>query len=443
MLRTLIIIILAFLTFSCDKDETYDHKKAILIFADLNKLVVDKSLEKTEIIIPKQTKNTSWYEGAAIQNSKLQNFEKSFLVDSNRKIRLKKSTKYWSFYAGSLSRRFLYEPLIVDNVVYSLDSAGKVRAFDLLKDDLIYKKRIFPRKLLRNYQSPKIGYFNNMVFAVAGTNRVVAINAKDGEVMWKKDISAIPISKPFIVDGLLYLITNDNKIYAFNYLDGSLVWIQSGVFKPTAIFGSPEIISYKDKLLVSYSSGEIYAISKKNGEYFWSNNLNISRAINSDFYLNDIDSSPIIDDNIVYVSGNGGLMMAINIETGEYVWKKEIASTSNFWLAGNFIYLINNENKLLAIHKKDGLIKWISQLPNLKKKDKVKTKYIYNGVIMAGDKLLISRTDGVLLVASPLNGKVESEFKVAKKISHTPIVLNNKIYFYALESLTARIIEIK
>jgi len=196
-------------------------------------------------------------------------------------------------------------------------------------------------------------------------------------------------------------------------------------------------------LLVSYSSGEIYALKKQTGDAVWSQDLNISKATSSDFYLNDIDATPLVKDGIVYAIGNGGLTAAIRLKDGNFLWKKQIAGIVDFWAAGEFLFMIDNSDKLLAVSKKTGGIKWISQFPELKKPGKPQTKIFYSGLVMAGDKLLISRADGQLLIASPFDGKIEKTFEIKKKISHSPVVVNGKIYLHSIGKYTIDLIEIQ
>jgi hypothetical protein len=62
---------------------------------------------------------------------------------------------------------------------------------------------------------------------------------------------------------------------------------------------------------------------------------------------------------------------------------------------------------------------------------------------MAGDKLLISRLDGELLIVSPINGELEKTFEIGKKISHLPVIVGEKIYFYILGKFFAELVEIE
>ncbi len=445
ILRKVFLSITALTLFSCaDKEQDYDKSKAISAFAIIDQIKPDSQLEKIAITLPEQKNNELWTSSASNINQTIENFAFKSTEKAIKKNKfLSTQNTSWTGSRSFFSDRFVFEPIIKDNKIFLLDAAGKLSCHDLNSKKQLWKNRIFARKYLKLYQNPKIGYFNNIIFAIAGSNDIVAASAIDGKILWSKSISSIPVSTPISDGKYVYITTNDNKSYALDFADGKLIWVSSGINKTTAIFGASDSLIYKNTLLVSYSSGEIYALNKDNGEALWSQNLNINKAVNSDFYLNDIDATPIIKNDIIYTIGNGGLLMAINLKNGNYLWKKEIASIVDFWVAGEFLYLINNENKLIAFSKKNGAIKWISQLLDFKNNKKPETKIIYNGIILAGDKLLISDTAGHILVASPLDGKILQTFDVGEKIYHAPAVVNGKIYLHALGRFNVKLIEIQ
>jgi outer membrane protein assembly factor BamB len=475
--RFLVFFLLILAFSACDKDEKYDQAKAVSAFAIVDVIKIDPELEKVEVKLPKQQLNDFWSGSSSESNQRIENFafpnptfggdcsvgavlESScmskytpvlhFDPPSNPSLKAglekslsKKSSPAWSFYSGSLADHFTFSPIIKNDQAFILDTSGELRAIDLRTENQIWKSQIFEKKFLKNYRTPKIGYSTGKIFATAGINRIVAANESDGKILWARDISSIPVSAPISDGNLVYITSNDNKLYALAASDGELQWFHSGISRSTAIFGAADPVIFKNSLIVSYSSGEIYALDKKTGEPLWSQNLNLSKATNSDFYLNDIDATPLAKDGVIYSIGNGGWMMAIAAKTGDYLWKKEIAGITDFWLAGEFLFTINNDNKLLAIHKKTGGVKWISQLPNFEKEKKPETKIIYSGVIMAGDKLLISSTRGEILTVSPFDGKIEKIFDVGQKIFHSPIVVEDKIYLHSIGKFTINLFEIQ
>ncbi len=439
MQKYLIFLTLFFLSSCSDKNDDYDKAKAISAFAIVNSLHADPALEKVTITLPKQEENKLWYGSSSEQNSRVENIAFNF---SNKKP-FKKTDRIWSGFNFRFDDRFVFSPIITDKNIFLFDGSGILEALDLKSRKRVWKTRIFPVQFLSNYQTPRIGYASGKIFAIAGINKISAINEIDGKIIWSKDIASVPISTPISDGKLVYVSTNDNKLYAFNAEDGELQWIHSGIIRPTAIFGAASPVIYKDLILASYSSGEIYAINKKTGEPMWSQDLNISKATNSDFYLNDIDATPLVKNDVVYAIGNGGLMMAIDAKKGNYLWKKEIAGVVDFWAANGFLFVINNDNKLIALSQKNGGIKWVLQLPNFVKEKKPETKILYSGVTMVGDKLLISSVRGEILIISPLEGKIEKTVKLGSKIFHSPIVVNEKIYLHAMGRYIIELIEIK
>lgn len=444
-----LLVLLPFLLSSCaDKDKNYDKKKAVSIFAAIDPLKIDSNLEKVQISLPKQQNNDVWNGSSSEVNQRIENLSKTFSLKKkfwkkNSEISLKESSQIWASFNYISKDDFVFSPVIKDDKIFLLNSSGSLLAYNLTTKKRIWKSRVFQRKFLKNYQNPKIYYSNEKIFAIAGINKIAAVNAVDGKVLWSKDIASIPVSAPVCDGESVFVTTNDNKIYALNADDGKLQWVVSAILRNTAILGAADPIIYQDFVIASFSSGEIYKINKKTGETLWSQDLNVSKANSSDFYLNDIDATSIIKDETVYSIGNGGLMMAIDVKSGNYKWRKEIAGITDFWIADDFIYVINNDNKLLAIYRKTGGVKWIVQLPHFKKDKKPQTKIIYNGVVMAGDKLVISDVNGDLLVASPFDGKVEKTFKSGERIHHSPIIVGGKIYLHRLGSFMIDLVEIE
>ncbi len=435
--KTFFIASILFLQ-NCSDDVTYDKEKAVLAFADTGTLTVDESLKNTEIKIPKQ-QNFDFSAGFESKNQQIENF---YFSQIKPKKFLNKSSTTWSGSRPFFGKSFVFEPAITSDKIFLLDARGNLFAYDIKTKKKIFKNRIFAKRYLKNYQTPKISYFNDTIYAIAGSNEIVASNAIDGKILWSKTILSLPVSKPVSDGKLVYTTTSDNKTYALNATTGELVWTASGVSKPTAILGSSNPIIYKENLIVSYASGEIYALDKNTGEPLWSQNLNVNKATDSDFYLNDIDATPIIKNNIIFAIGNGGLMMAIDIKTGNYLWKKEIATITDFFAASEFLFVIDNHDKLIALSQKNGAIKYISQLPDYKNKKKSQSKIIYNGIILAGNKLIISDSRGRLLVAALQDGKIEQEFKINQKIFHSPIVVNGKIYLHTVGSFLINLVEV-
>jgi len=449
MTKFLLISFFSLLIFSCDKDKTYDKSKAISAFAAIEEIKISENLKDVEIILPAPSSLDFSSGNAALQNNEVENFAFDFQLKEvgffkkSKEIKLNFLSKYWSTYFGDEIDNFVFSPVIKDETAFFIDSSGVAYALDLEAEKLIWKKRIFAKKFLKNYRMAKISYENDILVAIDGINKAVAFSATNGEILWQKNLSAIAIANPVISGKLVYVLTDINKLYALDIESGEIVWTHFGVLENTAILGAASPVIYGDFLIVSYSSGEIYALNKNNGETLWSQELRANKAISSNYFLSDIDATPIVKNNVVYAISNGGLLGALDIVSGNFIWRKKIAGIVDFWAAGEFLFVIENENRLLAVSQKTGEIKWISQLPDYAKKKKAQTKYIYSGLVMVAGKLIISRQDGKILIASPFDGSVEKTFNLGRKIFHAPIVVNKKIYLHTIGSWSNALIQIK
>lgn len=435
---TLSILVIC-LIWSCSDDDDYDRKNAVSALANLNILTVDKNLEKQKIIIPKQ-RNFNFFD-QSINNALPENY--SFQSKSKKKTEFLSEDYYkWSAYRGFFNNRSIYSPIIIKDKIFLLDSSGSLRAFNLITNKKIYKKRVFSKKYLTQYQNPRMSHFNGIIYAISGTNEIIAVNAEDGSKIWSRKILSIPISTIAIDQRNIYFLTNDNKVYALKSDNGKIEWISSSNTNPTVINGSAQPIIYKDHIIIGFSNGEIVAYNKNNGQLLWQHKITINQATSSGFYLNDIDTTPRIANDIIFTSGNGSHLVAINAKTGKKIWQQKIPTITNFWLAADFIFVINDENKLICLSQKNGKAKYIKQLKLLQDKDKPESKIVYISIAMIGNKLIAADELSNLTIINPQDGEIEQVYKTGDKLFHEPIIVDGKIILHTLGAFTINLLKI-
>ena len=412
------IIFLSLLLTSCNKEDEISKDAISVFFTDFTPKI-DQKLENKEIKLPKQIKNNN-FNGIFYGNSKkAENFALNNQIKKIKKIR--------NGYVTSSRYDMISNPIIWDNIIYALDARGNLSARNLEDNKLIYRKRIINWLNIKNLSQGKIFYDQDKIYITTGFNEVVAVRAKDADIIWSKKLASIPISRPIIHADNLYLISNDNKTYALNKENGNIKWVHNGIIKKTVIFGSADPVIYKNQIISAYSSGEVYILDQETAAVADFYELNANRAISSNFILDDIDAAPIIRDDILYIIGNGDLMIAVNLENKRKLWQKNLSSISNFWLAADFIYLIDNENRLICLYRKTGTIKFFKQL----EKYYSKNKFIhYFGLILAGDNLILTNSNKEMLLISPFDGEISKKYKFSKKIQHRPIISNQRLYLH-------------
>ena len=83
------------------------------------------------------------------------------------------------------------------------------------------------------------------------------------------------------------------------------------------------------------------------------------------------------------------------------------------------------------------------QLKKYRDEKNPQSRIIYNGLIMAGDHLILSDINRKLLVISPLNGDILQTIKTEQKIYHTPIVVDKKLYLHTIGRFSVNLLVVE
>ena len=110
------------------------------------------------------------------------------------------------------------------------------------------------------------------------------------------------------------------------------------------------------------------------------------------------------------------------------MWELNIAGISTPWVAGEWVFAVTDDAKLVAVARASGKIRWIAQLQGFRN-EKSKTGPIsYSGPVLAGNRLVLTRTSGQLIFANPANGMVVGGTDLGAPISLPPVVASATLY---------------
>ena len=233
---------------------------------------------------------------------------------------------------------------------------------------------------------------------------------------------------PTISNGNVYVMTQDNQIYALNMLDGSVQWNEAGTVGLAGIFGVAAPAAGQGTVVAGYSSGELTAYRYENGRNLWNDALARTSISTSVATLSDIDADPVIDRGRVFALGQGGRMAAYELVTGQRIWELNIAGITTPVVAGEWVFVLTDDAKLLCIARPNGKVRWISQLAAYKNDEKKKNPINWTGPILAGNRLIVANTEGEVVAVSPGEGSSQTLFELDDGISLPPVVAGGMLY---------------
>lgn len=382
--------------------------------------VVDPALAGVAVVLPPAAVNSDWSQSGG--NA----------AKSNGHVALAENPdQAWTAsISGSTNRRRLAaSPVVGGGVLVAVGTDGVVSAFDAATGA---RRWTYQMNVDNSLQSAVFGggasYDSGRVYATNGAGEVAAIDAQTGTEIWRVKPAGPLRGSPTIAFNTVFVMTQDNQIISLSTADGSNQWQESGSSTQAGVFGVASPAAAQGTVIAGYSSGELSAYRYENGRSLWTDALSRTSISTEVGALTDIDADPIIDQGRVYALGQGGRMAAYELVTGQRIWELNLAGISTPSIAGEWIFTLTDDARLLAIARTTGKVRWISQLPQFRNEKKKSDPIFWTGPVLAGNNLWVASTEGQIYRVSVAEGAASLYRELKSAVSVAPIVANNTMY---------------
>lgn len=331
---------------------------------------------------------------------------------------------------GSASdARLASAPVVSGNRVFTIDTTATIRAFDAQSGSQVWATQFgTERGNAASLYGGGVSVSNGRVYATNGLGFVAALDAGNGGLVWQVRPGGPLRGAPTISGDTLYVMSQDNQLYSLKTHDGATNWSSAAALEIAGIMGAAAPAIGQGTVVAGFSSGELNAYRYENGRQVWQDALSRTSITTSVASLSDIDADPVIDGGVVYAIGQGGRMVALDLFSGQRIWELNFGGISTPWVAGEWLFAVNDRGQLVAVSRANGKIKWINQLPRYRKEKSKVGPITYFGPVLAGDRLIIAGSNGALININPVDGSFQSQTDVDDGVSFQPVVANSTLY---------------
>jgi outer membrane protein assembly factor BamB len=380
---------------------------------------VDPALASVAVVLPTAEANAEWGQPGG-------NAAKSY---GNLALAASPTKAWTASIAGSKpSERLAAAPVIGGGQLFVFDTSGEVHAFDATTGAAKWTTKLRMEKNNSSVFGGGVSYADGRVYATTGLGEVAALDATNGSQIWRVKPSGPLRGSPTIANDAIYVMTQDNQIIALNAADGKPLWNETASQATAGVFGVAAPAAAQGTVIAGYSSGELTAYRYENGRQLWSDALARTSIATSVSTLTDIDADPIIDRGRVYALGQGGRMAAYELVTGQRIWELNLAGISTPAIAGEWVFVLTDDSRLLCLARATGKVRWIAQLQQYKNDEKKKGEYYWTGPVLAGDRLWVANTRGEVFTVNAADGTMAPFTKLGNPVSLAPVVANNTLY---------------
>ena len=208
-------------------------------------------------------------------------------------------------------------PVIVEGIVYYPSNYGtdSLYALDAATGELIWKYWV---GVTDDAVTVKNGYL------YTASDSLWCLNALTGERIWATGAADCTGSTPAVVDGRIYCGRSQISpqeicnVYCLDATTGMEIWVDT-----LSGYTASCLTVWNSMVFVpTYNSNEetsLYALDASTGSIIWEN---------TDGYEGYWDSSPVVVDSVIYISGDDGKTRAIDALTGTTIWEVDISFIS-------------------------------------------------------------------------------------------------------------------
>jgi outer membrane protein assembly factor BamB len=344
--------------------------------------------------------------------------------------------------------RLSASPVIGGGKIFTLDAKARVFAFDADTGKRLWRISVAPGGDTdlsytlsfglfgedKSVDATKgfgggVAYENGRLFVADGFGNVTALDANTGKQIWRVELGVPIFDAPAVDGGRVFVASQDNHFHALAAADGRELWDHQGIVESAGIMVSTAAAVAGEFVVVPYTSGELYAFRVQNGRPAWSDMLTRTGNTTALSALDDIAARPVVDRNLVIAVSHSGTMAAIAVDSGERAWSRDIGGIQTPWVAGDYLYVLNGDNQLICLTRKEGRVKWIRQMPKiLNPGDLNSQRLIWSGPVLVSDRLLLVSSGGTAVSVSPYSGEIIGQIEIPSGAFIAPVVANNTIY---------------
>ncbi len=337
---------------------------------------------------------------------------------------------------GFAKSQIIAEPLVLNGVVFAIDTRGSVQAFSVNDRKLLWSYDIGGTRDA-NYSSGGISYQDGRLYITNGSRYMIVLDSTTGYEVIRKEFSDIIKIKPVMLGKNVALVqTVSNHIFTVDLTSFNFLWRHEGMPEILTYSYHTAPMIYKDLLIVHYNSGEIFAINAQKGNIAWSIDLSSFTEIGlPNFEANTIICKPVLDGSYLYIATSNGKLLKLNLNNGTIIWKINAEDIHSMSLFGTNLFITNNAKQVASVDVNSGIINFVGDLNSTKQGSSVRT--IATSFL---DPILAKTDDGFALHVIGTNGELysfisDSDNKLPSTPSSVTKIPTNARYFDRHKSL--------
>ena len=334
-----------------------------------------------------------------------------------------KLSRNWRVGVGdSISRNDAeLSPAILGDNVYAASFNGRIVKVSLETGKRIWTTKVKKQKSQKERLTGGVSAGSGLVLAGTSEGRLIALKQEDGTVAWETKLSSSILSSPVVDNNLIVARTINERVYGISAFDGEIKWTISRTRPSLTQRGESKPLLVQGVAFVGFSDGTLAALDAESGRALWDFPISFPRGTNELEGLSDVDTTPLLVNDSIYVSSYQDITHALNIPKQSITWSSEVSSTHALAFDAAYLYVSDREGIVHQLDRLTGEKIW--------SQDGLKL-FSTSAPISIGAYIAVADGTGSLYVLNKADGTFAGRHSLgAKNIVGDPFVESGAIIF--------------
>ena len=227
-------------------------------------------------------------------------------------------------------------------------------------------------------------YVDGVIVVGSGDGGIYAVDAATGKRRWRAQTEGRVRASPAVANGRVYAGSYDGRVYCFDLTSGVLRWryetegvtLKSGSygFDRRSIQSSPAVDN--GVVYVGARDGFLYAIGADDGKLRWRVDHKVSWVI----------TSPAVSERTIFAGSSDAHFTQALDSSGTERWRfgADVPVWSSPAVAGDLVYFGDAAGRVHAVDRATGKEKWMFRT----------AATVFSSPVIAGDLVIVGSTDG-------------------------------------------------
>ncbi len=204
----------------------------------------------------------------------------------------------------------------------------------------------------------------DLVIFGSADGAVYALDAVTGRMRWRFATSAEVVHAPIVFNDTVYFVNANDIVMAISRADGTQRWR----YRRTApggitLSGHAGLLRVAGRIYTGFSDGNVVALDAGDGSVAWeqdtSSDLENIEARNEAHEAIDVDTTPVVIGDIVYVASFTAGVYALDAVSGTRRWRRDdVLRVAGLGTDGHHLFAASATSGLVKLDPYDGTVLW-------------------------------------------------------------------------------------